>query len=1526
MAEFYIQPQSGTLQQAKSVKFHIDNLDPQSDYTVEIENATLRSNCLFGNDQYEKLFVSERQNISGEIDLNMPDYCHDMTVSLFANIYRKGDDDYVLSHILSEIYTVMPSKSVFDGNVSLSPSFLSTSDKSVLKLQHEPNSRIVVDINGRQFVLITDANGHAERSIYGRDIQNDPSVKVIRKFPVEILTAENNYTSKYFSGSFLHLIPDELTMYASSTDDDLVITNTSMSPQIGNQPRPNDNMPQIPQIGSDSSDCADITNLPSNYNVCRIVGHASTKLPNGLITNAVLSIDSDETDKSLRDKNRVFLYNEPSSSKVLSFDIDSIVVTQLGDELLALVQKDIYDRVQSGDELSFYADDEYKVFEVLEKRMPDEYIDLYQFLLDGSMNDGAFEVCVKASAHRSGSELSSTALDKLPYIYDDNDNPAPIISMDIGSSDFYVINSSDHYLYVIAEALINDRSQLFLYGIYLNSGGDEKSYSIGSTSGWHQLTSDANNSNPTAYVDKMGNLHVAWESDRLENQQIYYSVVGPGSVSTFNAALVSQVDKEAQLFTDGFNLYTSIVDTIKSAKDIGLEQSCFDEYIDNRRWFSFETHHGISDPIDNNTINVQGNPYKDEAISFVKLDRNEDGSKIGNKYDYLNYGISFDLLANFNTTRLEKEDINDSYKEWLSQFNQTKTEEFNRLPLYEKAGNEFLVERNDRVFDRFIPLVGSYKNELLSDRIDNCETHSNDTFRAVAIGDNATLRHFMVGLMPEKSIFTATNRQSLDEFCVSGNLDGCQDDYIPQLVEEHYTGRYQLFVVMNAENDYYGSPRHDNNISISRMIGKPFYLDSTQHFDIVVHYGKMYSEDVKQWLENPITSESNEIKNRFICSLNIARNDESIFGESFLVNLGDEYNEFDIGFGFPAEGGYASGADRPYATSIYEDIDTDFDISDIRIGIPQYKFNTEAVTVPDNIRKTDKIYNATSIDINTSETYLDYYSLLNFGLDNNNFPQVPITRLGYNTGIAISEGFYNSDLHFAWQSNRDKQWDIYYATTVDRGLPLRHEIQITNSLSNSKQPDLVARPDGRLFVTWHDDRDGYYQIYSATSNKIATDKSDCDRAVIEEVAVISDDDETSGDDGTSDDEITKSAEDYDLCQVKFNISTPSCGNVDSNTCWHRWESTWDCDNEVWGNVRHVDRRCVQPYEVDPSPTSWKLVFGSGCIAEKWTSDPNEDCQYQPPGYDCPKPTAPSKPELTPDTCCESACWYRWESQYDCSSDSWGDPTHEETSCRDPGNGDEEPKPTEWSLQEPNTCIYEKWVRVVDESCSSDSDCPSNPDAPNKPQETPEHCCESCPPEDAVQVTLQGLDESACLGCWHINCEYGDDGSVSIDTLSGLNGTYEVPVNSGSGADYALYFDMPENCEDAPIITTGYENTEEKGDCVDPRSDPRGYMFKGKILVNMVNCEIKEVSFFMDHKTGCSDTGSVHSRPFSFEALVNEGGEQPYMLGEEIPNFKTDGDDSGEGLRDQCLRPSGGCDSIYPVSGGTAVVERVSTAP
>lgn len=106
---------------------------------------------------------------------------------------------------------------------------------------------------------------------------------------------------------------------------------------------------------------------------------------------------------------------------------------------------------------------------------------------------------------------------------------------------------------------------------------------------------------------------------------------------------------------------------------------------------------------------------------------------------------------------------------------------------------------------------------------------------------------------------------------------------------------------------------------------------------------------------------------------------------------------------------------------------------------------------------------------------------LNYFLDFSDFIYSEnITEIG--EGINQNPDIFidlNDVIHITWQSNRDGRWEIYYTNTEDNildGSDNYNPVRVTNFEGKSLQPTIDGDNFGRIYIAWHDNRFGNWEI------------------------------------------------------------------------------------------------------------------------------------------------------------------------------------------------------------------------------------------------------------------------------------------------------------------------------------------------------------------------------------------------------------------------------------------------------------------
>lgn len=507
----------------------------------------------------------------------------------------------------------------------------------------------------------------------------------------------------------------------------------------------------------------------------------------------------------------------------------------------------------------------------------------------------------------------------LNYLKDDDGSYIKILNIDVSSNPYYYdydkIVSSESYdedkeYFVVdmtLEGLVNSQSQLFyLKRIY------DKNRNFDEESNFEQITFNGNNKNPKSSLDTNGNLHIVWESDRMGNNQVYYGTLGEDIILNSSSALSSSIDKNSK--EKGFSLF-------EKNKEYVIASS---EYIfgSDFEWNLFnDSTDSFIDTVENGNffkdIVIEGNPSNHGvlAVSSMKILLEEDlnnpsyAEYLGDIYSNLNYQISFDILLEleqkselvsheFCDRLLFKEDIDIIYRNFVNDFEPIIDENVSNKKVYKKNDKKYVIGRIDKIYDKIIPLFGSYDFKQEDPSIDS-------DYKIRILKDNTTLKDFLFGLLLEKSYFKASEIGGSDS-----------EDHII------FTGNAKLVVLMKTEDG-----EDFSNYFIVKEINDSFNVFKKHSLDLIVNY-------------------INIKENRYSCVLTLLDGEKEVFSQSFVSNIDYKYNYFDIAFGFPEGKSYLADKLFPYKMSMYDDIDMKITYSDIDISSPNYFLKDKIIYSP----------------------------------------------------------------------------------------------------------------------------------------------------------------------------------------------------------------------------------------------------------------------------------------------------------------------------------------------------------------------------------------------------------------------------------------------------------------------------------------------------------------------------------------------------------------------------------------------------
>lgn len=958
-------------------------------------------------------------------------------------------------------------------------------------------------------------------------------------------------------------------------------------------------------------------NVDTGTEHCRIYNYSSALMNNGMVMHAYISPDKEYKNDSTLDQyniNRVFLaaqYTSPSHD-VLSHRDVVIEPKSTNENLRIHVEEDVWNLLSKIGDLNtgsiyivFYnAAFGYQSTRIIGRDV-DEYTDSFVLIAEsGSINveltDWVF--CVNAviydnsiapenNFYLAGNNPKNYIA--LPFVrneFESGDYVQPV-NISIATNYEYVGKDRETYIYVIVEAITeNNLSQLYFnsFSFGKDSTFDKKTY------GWVRLTNDSqgNNKNPVAKMDSYNNLHVVFESDRGGINQLYYGNIGINSTSIAASVFSSSIDKYSEFLSKG-DLPFDYFSPLLLKKDVDQEYFPIPEFdtqsVLSKNWNFTQSEGGNVTLIGTSgfldDLLIKANPLSDEAMAITSLKIVEDDDLISSdpsqdvlKLFQFNYQISFDLEATItqdnnltNAVTVSSNEMDSLFSEWKSSFTLSIDPSVTNQPVYKDSdNNKYVIGRYDNIYDRIVPLVGSYKYQ-------NATNPSFDSSQIKILENDNNLKDYTFGIIFEKTYMKATNIQTADEYVADGNS---LLDYNSEIIETIFTGKAKMVAFIKTKND----DRRAGYI-IVREFPEELNINESSRYDVLVNYTRIDSEQI----ENTLNTYDETYTDRFIGSLTFIINEVPKFSQSFITDIDvDDYNYFDIGFGMPSGGYYIADKMSPSKLGVYDNVLTTLDISNITISSPTYTYNDDVVSMSptvrkitdfkvfnENILKPDNTFNYVKSDWEDELISLDFFSkeeikyyyekssskedfeeLFNvenvekvsiefipyialdriivtteygtilhdsgfisaletdpykFDVDvtfidniyiniereidesgykfiayfkkvhnDNGFVQIPVTYEGINQSAALDMGSCG-DVHLAWQSNKNKYWDIYYTNSVSELSPFRHETQITNTESNSIRPDISVSKAGKRMIVWNDNREGNFTVYTARS-------------------------------------------------------------------------------------------------------------------------------------------------------------------------------------------------------------------------------------------------------------------------------------------------------------------------------------------------------------------------------------------------------------------------------------------------------------
>lgn len=207
MAIFQLKKQLGKLEESHHLDFVLSDL-PDGDLRIRFENATNKKEITVNETVESSIFVNGVRSIDGYLNLQIPDYSSYSLYSIFVFIDRKIGYSYKTYEILYSSYEIQYDVVSNENEIIyLSESYIDFESRNTISLEGEPNSKYLVSINDKRFILLTNDKGIGEICFYGKDVVSDFDIKTLQKFPV--LFCRDGGELK-FANIFIYVFPPSI--------------------------------------------------------------------------------------------------------------------------------------------------------------------------------------------------------------------------------------------------------------------------------------------------------------------------------------------------------------------------------------------------------------------------------------------------------------------------------------------------------------------------------------------------------------------------------------------------------------------------------------------------------------------------------------------------------------------------------------------------------------------------------------------------------------------------------------------------------------------------------------------------------------------------------------------------------------------------------------------------------------------------------------------------------------------------------------------------------------------------------------------------------------------------------------------------------------------------------------------------------------------------------------------------------------------------------------------------------------------
>ena len=1050
---------------------------------ISFENSTLNIQVpiVESNIDHDTQFIYlplDQTVINGFLDLSHPLLQQHTSLSVYASIEIKDKDEYKLIQILPfhlSVPKILPSNK--DIQITVQPSFVEYGDDFNITIKGKPNTKTWLGIGGKEFVLRTDELGDGSvRLLSSNIVTPSAGTQQLR------LTVSDDSLKYYDCDTSVAILPQSVLKVATTAPTLIDSTVDVVTPfDIARQSLPVAGTPELQGCGSQTE--ATITTIDkfgsststSTYRLPRINGFSVAK---ALGDAALVAISSqspfdpsattvtDPVELSRVQSSRIHIlytsssvgyaapvrrariidsspdYHDCPSGFTVEIDADLAADPKLT-RLWAIDGNLHFSGLPISSE---YANKPVGIlFKIVKKADFNRWViqpDDANIDLIANVGDCFSFIAYGGLACSHAYPLYLNPVQPLPYI-SVNGLAVSAVNPQIASN-WQDAPNAPLVGYVIAEAPVGGASQLFLYSFNASDG---------STFGWQQLTFNGENKNAKIAMDKTGNLHIVWESNRCQPGQIYYSMLGPSSRSALNEAFASIIDKNAYLNylvskanaddNDKSSLATELTNLVTVSSSIAIDTRNLDNYgvRQGNMWTSYFATSGTATITNNSTLSVTGNPSKDKFANFASLTHDEFEVALNNSFQQFSFQVSFDLGVSSLITKRSFDDLLDLYIAWKGAFTPLVDAGTSEINVYtDSKSNRYSIEEMRLLYDQIIPIAGSYKAPLLTNH-----PNSGSTLPLVQL----KLRHYMVALVPEKARFLASNIETAGQFL---NRTGSSVNYTQFQQTEYYTGKCRLALITETSANISDPSLAAQRYHVVKYIGTPFDITTSHNYKLAVYYAKLREEDVVSRLATE-TVTAGEQDVRFTGDIVLVVDNIPVGAANFVPDFSDSYQQFDIGLGCPLVSEYNPSNLNPYDGTVNADLSVTLAYSNVAIGPHTITPTPNLASFWASDRDTSKMYIASNADAFTSKAAWEDTSTT--ALLATDYPNAPLPIV-----MAATDGGYNNgaSIRVYWTSVNAPDVSGYYVyrATITGGIETAHGKIATILIPNTSWVDTTV--------------------------------------------------------------------------------------------------------------------------------------------------------------------------------------------------------------------------------------------------------------------------------------------------------------------------------------------------------------------------------------------------------------------------------------------------------------------------------------